>query len=93
MYFKEMADWALGPSGVRILNWYVENNLLVNGLIVAIGLWAVFFPRQRERVSAVTRAWWRKSPLAPREKDQTALDRFHARRRSARGRSVSGRKT
>ncbi len=90
MYFKEMADWALGPFGVRLLDWYVANNLIVNGVIVAIGLWAVFFPRQRQRIAAMTRAWWQLSPFALARKDREAMDRFNARRRAGRRRATTG---
>jgi hypothetical protein len=47
MFFKEMSEWALGPSGVLMLNWYFENSLLINGIIVAGGIWAALKRRNK----------------------------------------------
>ena len=75
MIIQEIVSWLLGPSGMVIADWYADHNLLCNGIVVAIGLLAVFFPRQRERVMAVLRQWWERSPLARSEEDQRAFDR------------------
>jgi len=40
----------LGPSGMKILDWYVQNNIYVNGVVVAFALLYILFPNQSEKI-------------------------------------------
>jgi len=82
MIFRKLVSWALGPSGTMVLDWYVQHNLLVNGLIVVVGLLAIVFPRQRERVVTALRDWWRNAPLALSEEDRESLEQVKARHKA-----------
>ena len=82
MIIQEIVAWLLGPSGKVIADWYADHNLLCNGIVVLLGLLAIFLPRQRERVMAVLRDWYEKSPLARSEEDQRAFDRAEEHRRA-----------
>jgi hypothetical protein len=80
--FKEIVNWLLGPYGQMLLEWYVAYNLLVNGLLVAVALLALLFPRQRDRVALAVRNSWRKTPLALPERDRAAVERANTHRRA-----------
>ena len=73
----------LGPSGNKILAWYVENNLLVNGLVVLIGLIAIIAPRQSKWLREKIGKAWAKTPFALSEKDRQAVEKFKSRRAAA----------
>ena len=90
--FKEIVNWLLGPYGQMLLDWYVAHNLLVNGLLVALALLALAFPRQRDRVAAAVRDRWRKTPLALPERDRVAVERANAHRRAMYAYSKRGRR-
>jgi len=66
-----------------VLEWYVEHALLVNGLLVAVALLSLAFPRQRNRISATLRKAWRKTPLALPEEDRRLVDEYMGKRRTA----------
>jgi hypothetical protein len=80
--FKEIVNWLLGPYGQMLLDWYVAHNLLVNGLLVAVALLALMFPRQRDRVVLAVRDSWRKTPLALSERDRADVERANTYRRA-----------
>jgi hypothetical protein len=82
MLIRNMVSWALGPSGTNLLDWYVAHNLLVNGLIVTIGLLAIIFPRQRDRVKTILNGIWQKTPFALSAEEREALERAKARQRA-----------
>ncbi|HSF83892.1 MAG TPA: hypothetical protein VLA49_21865 [Anaerolineales bacterium] len=69
----------LGPSGIKILDWYVANNLYVNGFIVTIGVLYLLFPKHSKRLTNRFREFWLKTPFALDEKDRQAIERMRAR--------------
>jgi hypothetical protein len=77
---KVIVAWFLGPSGLKILAWYSDHNLLINGTVVALGILAIVFPRQRDRVSAFVRNLWQKTPLAVPEEERQAYERAKEKR-------------
>ncbi len=83
--FQQFIAWMLGPSGMKILQWYIAHGLLINGPIVLLGLLAIVFPRQRQCIVATLREVWDKSPLAASPEDREAIarakERYRARRR------------
>lgn len=84
MLIRELVSWALGPSGIKIADWYAAHNLQINTFVVAIGLLAIMFPRQRDRISAVLREWWQKTPFALPPEDRESIERAKARWESRR---------
>ncbi len=79
----QFVSWALGPSGVRILEWYAEHNLIINGMLVAVALVAMAFPRQRDQITAVLRDVWWRTPFALPEEDRRLVEQYKAKRRAA----------
>jgi len=69
----------IGPSGVRLLDWYVENSLYINGAIVALGIIYLLFPQQSRQITTKIREFWQKTPFALDEKDRQAVERTRAR--------------
>jgi hypothetical protein len=63
----EIVYWALGPAGRRILQWYIDHNLLINGPIVLIALLGILFPQQRRRLQQFLRDLWLKLPFKASE--------------------------
>ena len=90
--FREIVNWLLGPYGQMLLDWYVAHNLLVNGLLIAVALLALMFPRQRDRVVLAVRDRWRKTPRALSEADRAAVERAKARRRAMYAYAKGGRR-
>jgi hypothetical protein len=72
----------LGPSGMKILDWYIQNGLFVNGFIVAMVLLYIIFPKQGKRIVDKFREIYLKSPLAPDEKERAAIEKVKALRES-----------
>ncbi|HSB88625.1 MAG TPA: hypothetical protein VLD63_01220 [Anaerolineales bacterium] len=83
---QQLLAWALGPSGMKILDWYVANSLAVNTVVVAAAILALVFPRHNKRVQAFLGALWAKTPFALSPQDRKAVDavraRYEARKRS-----------
>jgi len=71
----------IGPSGMKILDWYVANSMYVNGIIVAIGVIYLLFPKQSRRITDKIRELWLLTPFALDEKDRQAVERARARLR------------
>jgi hypothetical protein len=71
--------WALGPSGVKILDWLDQRGLWVPGLVLAVTALAFAFPGPRER----TLAWFgrvrEKLGLAPTPEERARLEEMKAR--------------
>jgi hypothetical protein len=82
--FRQMIAWALGPSGLMILQWYADHSLIVNGTLVSLAILALFFPRQRERVQAFLGSLWAKTPFVISEQDRKAVERVRQRYESRR---------
>lgn len=80
--FEALIQSILGPSGVKILDWYTAHSLLVNGLVVVTGLIVLLFPRQSQKLSGRLKAWWEKTPLALDEKDRQAVEKAKERSRA-----------
>lgn len=78
--FQTFVSTMLGPFGNKILQWYVENNLYVNGFIVLVGIIAAIAPRKAGAVQSKFRQLWAKTPLALSEKDRLAVDAAYAKR-------------
>ena len=76
---QQLIAWALGPSGVKILDWYVAHSLEINGTLVLLAILAMVFPRQRARVQTLLGGLWAKSPLALSKQDREAVERARAR--------------
>jgi hypothetical protein len=72
-------EWAIGPSGVKILDWLDQRGLWVPGLVLAITVLAFAFPGPRER----TIAWFgrirKRLGLAPTPEEQARLQEMQAR--------------
>ncbi len=83
MIFRQIVLWSLGPSGIEILNWYVDHNLWVNGAAVLIAILAFIFPRQGAKVKDFVIQLWQKSPLGPSPEDRLAIDAAKARHKEA----------
>ncbi|HET7009133.1 MAG TPA: hypothetical protein VFI11_00025 [Anaerolineales bacterium] len=81
--FRQLIAWALGPSGMLILDWYVDHSLIVNGTLVSLAILAMIFPRQRERVQSFLGRVWAKTPFVISEQDRKAVDRVRTRLESA----------
>jgi hypothetical protein len=83
---QQLVFWALGPSGMKILDWYVAHTLAVNSVIVVLAILALVFPRQSNRVQAFLGALWAKTPFVISAQDRKAVDaakaRYEARKRS-----------
>lgn len=71
----------LGPSGLKLLDWYTAHSLLVNGLLVSVALVAIVFPRQRQRFEASLRGFFSKTPLARSPEDERAMEAFRKRQK------------
>lgn len=71
--------WALGPSGVKILNWLEQRGLWIPGLVVAIALLAMAFPGPRERAHAWFERMREKLGLAPTPEERARLAEMQAR--------------
>lgn len=76
----------LGPSGMKILDWYVQNSLFVNGFIVALALLYIIFPKQGKKIVDKFREIYLKSPLAPDEEEREAIEKIKALRDSKKAR-------
>jgi len=85
---QQLLTWALGPSGLKILDWYVANSLAVNSVVVVVAILALVFPRQNKRIQAFLGALWAKTPFALSPQDREAVDkvreRYEARKRTGR---------
>ncbi len=81
MIFRQFVMWSLGPSGMQILNWYIDHNLWINGAAVLIAISAFIFPRPMGRARKLLADLWQKSPLAPSAEDRQAIDAAMARHR------------
>ena len=75
----------LGPSGNVVLDWYVRNNLLVNGFLVLLGILILFLPVQSKKVQDKIHDFWAKTPFVLAEGDRIAIQKARSR--------VGGRKT
>lgn len=80
---EQLVSWVLGPSGLKVLDWYTEHALVVNGVVVVVALVGLAFPRQRDRIAAALRDAWRKTPFALPEEERQLVDEHMARRRAA----------
>ena len=76
--FEQIIHALLGPSGVKILDWYIANSLYVNGLVVLVGLFFVLAPRQSRKMIDRIRVAWSKTPFALDEKDRQAFEKARA---------------
>ncbi len=74
--FQSFIEGMLGPSGMKVLHWYIANSLYINGAIVIIALLYIMFPSHGKRLSDFLRQLYLKSPLAPDEKDRQAIERM-----------------
>lgn len=72
--FLELIKSMLGPSGVKVLAFYDQHSLIINGAVVLIGLAFLFAPRFMRRYADKLQAWYDRSPFAPSEKDKRAID-------------------
>ena len=72
----------VGPSGMKIVGWYIDHDLVINGVIVGLALLYILFPAGGRRVSDFFKTLYLRSPLAPDEKDRQAIDRAKARYKS-----------
>jgi hypothetical protein len=83
---QQLVAWALGPSGMKILDWYVANSLVINSVVVILAILALIFPRQNNRIQAFLGAMWAKTPFVIAPQDRKAVDaakaRYEARKRS-----------
>lgn len=78
-------SWALGPSGLQILEWYAAHQLIVNAIIVILALLAIAFPRQGARISIILRNAWQKTPFALSEEDRKLVEEYRDRARKRAG--------
>jgi hypothetical protein len=81
----------LGPSGMKILDWYVQNNLYVNGAIVTFALLYTFFPNHREKIIGKLREFLPGSWFDCKQKD-TQVFRFKQDSRSRKDPGTRSRK-
>jgi hypothetical protein len=77
--FRQFIAWALGPSGMLILEWYTDHSLIINSTLVSMAILAMLFPRQRERVQAFLGNLWAKTPFVISEQDREAVERARVR--------------
>lgn len=80
---NEIVDWALGPAGKRVLQWYIDHNLLINGPIVLIALLGILFPQQRRRFQEFCRGLWMKLPFSASEESDGSYQRINKRPQEA----------
>lgn len=76
---REFIAWLLGPSGIAIVEWYGDHNLICNGTIVLIAILALIFPRQSEKIRTSLAEFWRKTPLAVPEEERKSHEEARAR--------------
>lgn len=69
----------LGPSGMRVLDWYVQNSTYVNGFLVTIALLYIIFPKQGKKITGKIKELYLKSPLAPDEHDRQIIEEARTR--------------
>jgi hypothetical protein len=72
-------EWAIGPSGVKVLDWLDQRGLWVPGLVLAITALAFAFPGPRERTIAWFGRMRRRLGLAPTPEEQARLAEMQAR--------------
>jgi hypothetical protein len=77
--FRQLIAWALGPSGMLILEWYTEHSLIINGTLVSLAILAMIFPRQRTRVQTFLGNLWARTPFVISEEDREAVERVRER--------------
>ena len=76
---QQLLEWALGPSGMKILDWYVAHSLAVNTTVVLLAILAAVFPRQHVRIRAFLGNLWAKTPFALSPQDRQAVEKVRAR--------------
>jgi hypothetical protein len=69
----------LGPSGQVVLDWYVRNNLVVNGALVLLGVVILFTPSQTRKIQNKIHSFWEKTPFVLTPGDRIAIEKAHAR--------------
>jgi hypothetical protein len=72
---ESIFEGLVGTSGMKVIDWYLAHDLLINGVIVGLALLYVVFPAGGRRVNEFLRTRYQSSPLAPEEKDREAIRR------------------
>ena len=76
----QFVHWALGPSGVKILDWLDQRGLWVPGLVLTGAVLAVVFPRSRARLMAWIVRTRERLGLAPTAEERVRLQEIRERR-------------
>ena len=76
----QFVHWALGPSGVKILDWLDQRGLWVPGLVLTVAVLAVVFPRSRARLMAWIVRTRERLGLAPTAEERVRLQEIRERR-------------
>ncbi len=75
----------LGPSGNVVLDWYVKNNLVVNGALVLLSLVILFTPSQTRKIQDKIHNFWEKTPFVLTPGDRIAIEKAKARTSKKKG--------
>ena len=73
---QELISKLIGPSGMKILAWYVDNNMYVNGAIVLVAVVYLLFPKKGQEMADKLRQLYLRSPLAPDENDRQLIEKY-----------------
>jgi len=69
----QFVHWALGPSGVKVLDWLDQRGLWVPGLVLTVAVLAFVFPRPRARIAAWLVRTRERLGLAPTTEERARL--------------------
>jgi hypothetical protein len=86
----KFVEWAIGPSGVKVLDWLDQRGLWVPGLVLAITVLAFAFPGPRERTIAWFGRMRERLGLAPTPEERARLQEMQARVRGQSPANKSG---